>query len=121
MSSSPVRNAELNEHAVAILRRAIGARRSLFGATVESNSGLFEAMDRDSDGQVTAAEFTSSVRRLDLGLTADQTAALLQHFDTNGNGTVDRGEFVRTLGHAMEIEIAPLQVRLVRGWVAGLP
>ncbi|KAF4316256.1 hypothetical protein JM18_005250 [Phytophthora kernoviae] len=56
---------------------------------------VFEQFDSNSDGNISLAEFQSTIEKLFLsqGLTVDDAALVASRFDTNGDGTISRQEF----------------------------
>lgn len=66
-------------------------------AKSESVRGLFEELDRNGDGTITALEFRRGLRDLGFSLDERETTDLVRHCDLNGNGEVSYREFNRFL------------------------
>ena len=67
-------------------------RRRLFSQTLQGAKGIFEAMDLESTGRLTAPAFAKAMERLDLGLNAVQISEIFVVLDSR-TGAVN----VRTL------------------------
>ena len=67
ITASEVRE-DLAEKVFVQLRDAVRQNRSLYGKVVHDSKLLFAIMDKDGDGKLSLAEFSSALRRLGLGL-----------------------------------------------------
>lgn len=82
-------------------------------AKSESVRGLFEELDRNGDGTITALEFRRGLRELGFSLDEGETSALVRHCDLNGNGEVSYREF-QTFINAREMKDSDIQEILDR-------
>ena len=55
-----------------VLRSVIRAKRSLFGQTICGPTSLFNIIDTDRSGELSADEMSAGLTRLGLGITDDQ-------------------------------------------------
>ena len=101
------------------LKRAIRARRTVFGQTLHSPRSVFQALDRDRDGQVTPEELADGLKRLGLGLSDAQLKDLGRHVDADGDGQISWEELAAFIGseepEPRELEPEPEPERTPRG------
>ena len=76
ITASEVRE-DLAEKVFVQLRDAVRQNRSLYGKVVHDSKLLFAIMDKDGDGKLSLAEFSSALRRLGLGLQNQQVDEVL--------------------------------------------
>ena len=69
--------------------QGIKATRSLFGKKVNSPRDLFEAMDRDGDGELTYDEVRGALHRLGIDMSDLDFANFMNRVDTDKDGSVD--------------------------------
>ena len=71
--------------------------RKLYGQNLSNAKQVFELMDKDKGGNLSAAEFGTALDRLGLGLSEKQKDEVLAVVDADGSGTVDYSEFMYIL------------------------
>ena len=71
--------------------------RKLYGQNLSNAKQVFELMDKDKGGNLSAAEFDTALDRLGLGLSEKQKDEVLAVVDADGSGTVDYSEFMYIL------------------------
>lgn len=77
-----------------IVRDAIASNRSLNGKGMDNIRAVFEAIDKDSSGELDHEEFRAAMRRLGLGLTEEQVMQCIEVLDTDRDGSVSLDEFM---------------------------
>jgi hypothetical protein len=82
------------------LRKAMRARRTIFGHTVESPRDLFEAVDREHTGTISVAELDSALKRLGAGLAEVQVERLAAFIGVDDAGEIQYRKIVTLLSEA---------------------
>eukprot|EP01043_Picozoa_sp_COSAG02_P041520 COSAG02_NODE_3449_length_6721_cov_180.155995_6_plen_1271_part_00 len=80
--------------------------RKLYGQNLSNAKQVFELMDRDKGGNLSAGEFGIALDRLGLGLSEKQKDEVLAVVDADGSGTVDYSEFMYILSGGESAEQA---------------
>eukprot|EP01046_Picozoa_sp_COSAG06_P051766 COSAG06_NODE_8526_length_2140_cov_1.362077_1_plen_680_part_00 len=82
------------------LRKAMRARRTIFGHPVESPRDLFEAVDRNHSGTISVAELDSALKRLGAGLAEVQVERLAAFIGVDDAGEIQYRKIVTLLSEA---------------------
>ena len=72
------------------LRTILKTRHGIYGKAVQNLEEWFNAFDKDHDGQISIAEFSQALKRMDLGLTEEQIKHVIQEIDANNDGLDDK-------------------------------
>eukprot|EP00946_MAST-07B_sp_MAST-7B-sp1_P002706 g2706.t1 len=76
---------------------AIRYRRSLYGLQLTDARSVFEAMDRDGDGQLSRSEFEKALNRLGMGLRKNQIQALVAAMGRTDSGGIPFEAFLQMM------------------------
>lgn len=68
--------------------------RVLLTSSPKSLQDIFNELDEDSNGYITAVEFRNAIRKLGVGLSSRDIDAVLAKIDTNQDGRIDYREFM---------------------------
>ena len=77
---------------------AIRYRRSLYGLQLTDARSVFEAMDRDGDGELSKSEFEKALNRLGMGLKKNQIQALVAAMGRSEKGGILFEAFLQMMG-----------------------
>lgn len=64
---------------------------------IANGKEIFEALDQDNDGKISAADVKQALVNIGCELTDDEVAALISKADTDGSGVVTWDEFLKVL------------------------
>ena len=67
--------------------------RSVLGTSQKSLREIFNELDSDGSGTLTANEFRNGIRKLNLGLTSREIDQIMARVDKNGDGKINYQEF----------------------------
>lgn len=73
--------------------------RDILLSSKKNVSQIFNEIDADGSGAISAMEFRHAVRKLGLGLTSKEIDAVLLALDTNGDQKIDYTEFMTYMQH----------------------
>eukprot|EP01043_Picozoa_sp_COSAG02_P039484 COSAG02_NODE_3121_length_7326_cov_29.940501_5_plen_1210_part_00 len=73
--------------------RPRGGHRTLYGKKLTDQLSVFEAIDKDSSGDITVEELMDALVRLGADVAEEQLREMLTAFDTDGNGVLNKHEF----------------------------
>lgn len=69
--------------------------------TIKEYREAFALFDTDGDGQITASELASFMRRMELTPSEDDVSRMIGEVDADGNGMIDFAEFVTLMARKM--------------------
>ena len=90
------------------LRKILKTRHGIYGKVVKNLEDWFNAFDKNHDGQISTAEFSQALKRMDLGLTKEQIEHVIQEIDANHDGHIDKKEFLACMGTPESIMIVEI-------------
>ena len=65
---------------------------------------MFDMIDEDGSGTITAMEFKTTLQNLGSDLSMEDIQGMIREVDENGDGTIDREEFVKMVEkHSQEV------------------
>ena len=95
--------------------RVVDRNNAAAPSTATELSAIFEALDTDGSGAISASELGEAVQRLGMGrLSKRRLRAMLREFDVDGSGEIELGEFESIVSRAREM----VERRSGGGWDA---
>jgi len=80
-----------------LLRHRTKTKLEQWGYGPTDVPALFSFYDKDGNGELTFAEFTTMMREIRIGLSHRRVVQLFSSLDADGGGSIDGREFVRTV------------------------